>query len=96
MNVTNKVQTVQLTKDKVGSLTDLVDIESKQPISAVDGHYSIVLNPFEARFLSITQPNEKGPIAAIMTTGNEVGQGFMANVTIQRLTLKGQFQVHFM
>ncbi|WP_139683498.1 alpha-amylase family glycosyl hydrolase [Vibrio tasmaniensis] len=78
VNVTNKEQTIKLTKEKAGSIADLTDIESKQSISEIDGNYSIALKPFEARFLSITQPSKKGPIATIMATGNEVGQGFMA------------------
>ncbi len=59
VNVTNKEQTIKLTKEKAGSKAELTDVESEQSISAIDGHYSIVLNPFEARFLSITQPNKK-------------------------------------
>ncbi|PSW20174.1 glycosidase [Photobacterium sanctipauli] len=61
-----------------GSEGALVDLQSGERFTQQDGQYYIPLTAFEARFLKIESPSEKGAIAKAGVATSLTGEGFMA------------------
>ncbi|WEM45656.1 alpha-amylase family glycosyl hydrolase (plasmid) [Photobacterium sp. DA100] len=79
VSTTAQSDTVVLKASEIASEGQLVDLLTGKIYSAVDGKYSIKLEPFEAKFLSIEKPSAAGLMkAAAATSASLMGEGFMA------------------
>lgn len=78
VSTSSNAQTLTLDQADISSDGTLTDLQSSAKLNPSSGHYQITLKPFEARFLSVDQPNAAGPTVSTDNDESVSGDAFMA------------------